>query len=371
MWTEDKIARLTSLWSEGSTASDIAGEIGVSRSAVLGKIGRLGLQRRETVTTSRKHDRAERESVVTQMWLAGESSRAIAKEVGYSEAGVQQLARRLGLPHRPRGPKRKMPLEQRVDPVSFDRLANKIVTPGIEKHLVPLLHFRGNADIGRIHRLWNLTLAMKETGIETTADAKALANHPQFAHICEPIRPKDPMSLVSFFSRLEAKPSVAALEPGLLDYIRGIGKWRFELTPVSEVAHHRGHAWWREYAPRDLTPEQLAARQTAKLRPRATELMWPYIAHDPKKTSVGGTDIVAMVNGIVSKAIPEENRADICQDLILAVLEGRFSVDDIRDNPRKHISLVRDKSPWKYEWVSLDAPLYGDDGLTLGETLSS
>ena len=46
-WTEERIDRLKTLWSQGITASQIADELGgVSRNAVIGKAHRLGLQSR-------------------------------------------------------------------------------------------------------------------------------------------------------------------------------------------------------------------------------------------------------------------------------------------------------------------------------------
>ena len=46
-WTEERIERLKSMWSEGKTASQIADELGgVSRNAVIGKAHRLGLDSR-------------------------------------------------------------------------------------------------------------------------------------------------------------------------------------------------------------------------------------------------------------------------------------------------------------------------------------
>src|SRR5688500_5111663 len=46
-WTDERIDRLKSLWSNGMTASQIADELGgVSRNAVIGKAHRLGLQSR-------------------------------------------------------------------------------------------------------------------------------------------------------------------------------------------------------------------------------------------------------------------------------------------------------------------------------------
>src|SRR5215211_4558631 len=46
-WTEERIERLKAMWTDGSTASQIADELGgVSRNAVIGKAHRLGLQSR-------------------------------------------------------------------------------------------------------------------------------------------------------------------------------------------------------------------------------------------------------------------------------------------------------------------------------------
>ena len=46
-WTEERIEKLTKMWEGGSTASQIADELGgVSRNAVIGKAHRLGLKAR-------------------------------------------------------------------------------------------------------------------------------------------------------------------------------------------------------------------------------------------------------------------------------------------------------------------------------------
>ncbi|MCP4072992.1 MAG: GcrA cell cycle regulator [Hyphomicrobiales bacterium] len=47
-WTEERVTRLTKLWSEGLSASQVAAELGgVTRNAVIGKIHRLGLSGRD------------------------------------------------------------------------------------------------------------------------------------------------------------------------------------------------------------------------------------------------------------------------------------------------------------------------------------
>ena len=48
-WTEDRVERARKLWTEGLSASQIAGHLGdVSRNAVIGKLHRLGLTARMT-----------------------------------------------------------------------------------------------------------------------------------------------------------------------------------------------------------------------------------------------------------------------------------------------------------------------------------
>ena len=46
-WTEERVARLTKLWADGLSASQVAAELGgVTRNAVIGKVHRLGMSGR-------------------------------------------------------------------------------------------------------------------------------------------------------------------------------------------------------------------------------------------------------------------------------------------------------------------------------------
>lgn len=53
-WTPDRIEQLTRLFEAGHSCSQIAGEIGVTRNAVIGKLSRLGLSRPQGDTGSRR-----------------------------------------------------------------------------------------------------------------------------------------------------------------------------------------------------------------------------------------------------------------------------------------------------------------------------
>ncbi len=52
-WTDDRVARLSKLWAEGLSASQIAADLGgVTRNAVIGKVHRLGLSGRAKSASS-------------------------------------------------------------------------------------------------------------------------------------------------------------------------------------------------------------------------------------------------------------------------------------------------------------------------------
>jgi GcrA cell cycle regulator len=55
-WTDDRVELLKKLWSEGLSASQIAGRLGsVTRNAVIGKVHRLGLSGRATTSRMKTH----------------------------------------------------------------------------------------------------------------------------------------------------------------------------------------------------------------------------------------------------------------------------------------------------------------------------
>ena len=62
-WTDDRVAKLTKLWADGLSASQIAAELGgVTRNAVIGKVHRLGLSGRakQPSASSKRPKRAAR-----------------------------------------------------------------------------------------------------------------------------------------------------------------------------------------------------------------------------------------------------------------------------------------------------------------------
>ena len=65
-WNDERVETLKKLWSEGLSASQIAGRIGgVTRNAVIGKVHRLGLSGRATTSRIKSH-RPRRTAVQTK-----------------------------------------------------------------------------------------------------------------------------------------------------------------------------------------------------------------------------------------------------------------------------------------------------------------
>lgn len=80
-WTEDRVSRLSKLWADGLSASQVAAELGgVTRNAVIGKVHRLGLSGRVKPASSsaKRAKRPARGSV----YSAPRVSRAIPRSHG-------------------------------------------------------------------------------------------------------------------------------------------------------------------------------------------------------------------------------------------------------------------------------------------------
>jgi GcrA cell cycle regulator len=66
-WTDERVELLKKLWSEGLSASQIAGRLGgVTRNAVIGKVHRLGLSGRATTSRIKSHRPRPREATAAK-----------------------------------------------------------------------------------------------------------------------------------------------------------------------------------------------------------------------------------------------------------------------------------------------------------------
>jgi transposase len=108
-WSANRVARLRLLWRRGLSTAEIGRLLGVSKSAVVGKIDRLELPPPSAELQARKRRHAgrslfwvaKRVAKLRKLW-GTKSNAAIGRKLGVSKAAVFRQAHRLGLPPRRR-----------------------------------------------------------------------------------------------------------------------------------------------------------------------------------------------------------------------------------------------------------------------------
>lgn len=124
------------------------------------------------------------------------------------------------------------------------------------------------------------------------------------------------------------------------------------------------------------TASQIAAgtRRVRSRGPRTSVLIdrrvalsnYPYL----RGADDDGARLIAAVNEIVPRTFPDHMRADVCQDLLLKVLEGECTISSLKDGSATAIRQYYKLHPGKFGPISLDAPIPGTDGLTLIDTIA-
>lgn len=214
--------------------------------------------------------------------------------------------------------------------VGMNYLSELVVRPGIRRRLEPLCLYRGAMTPGSAHRYWNYALLMMAAEAETLADGMKLYGNAAFAQLCGPHKPPEKYRLKVFFGRLWDNPDVTDNISGLTEYVKSLELGPSHLTPVPYVSHDQYCAPWRvsdhpEYDPKAERPEYgIRAKY------------YPYLVHDPKKLDDGHA-LVLLANQLVPKVLPDQMRADVCQDLVEGILTGKVAVDDARDFVLRYI----------------------------------
>lgn len=250
---------------------------------------------------------------------------------------------------------------------TLDRLQNLVIRPGIEEKLTPLLMYRGQQSLGRIQAMWNHALLMMEANACDLSAGIKLHQNPAYAQLCGPHRRLQMCTMYGAFSRFRLNPTVTDNIPGLTEFIADVLPRPYILTPVS-LYGHRVRAPWRIELPSKPRKEK------AEKRPRDAaptgSLFYPYLIYEPNKEN----DLLFAVNNAVPKSVPEQLRADICQDLIVAVLSGEMDRSELEDQASVYIKKVMKMFPMKYGPLSLDAPMPGaeiGDRRTLGQMIDA
>jgi hypothetical protein len=83
------------------------------------------------------------------------------------------------------------------------------------------------------------------------------------------------------------------------------------------------------------------------------------------------TDLMASVDRVVPTGLPDFIRNDVCQDLMVAVLEGTIKFSELKSASKLYLTEYRKMFPDKFGPLSIDAPIAGTDGLTIADTLTN
>jgi hypothetical protein len=102
---------------------------------------------------------------------------------------------------------------------------------------------------------------------------------------------------------------------------------------------------------------------------RRHALCYPFIPATTAKRP--DHELLLMINEAVPRTIPEDRRADICQELAVAILIGDEDVANLKTAWMKMFHKVYKLHPTLYAPLSLDAPIPGTDNLLRIETISN
>jgi hypothetical protein len=100
--------------------------------------------------------------------------------------------------------------------------------------------------------------------------------------------------------------------------------------------------------------------------PRSPLMRYPYLPM--AGTRAAGADLLQIVNDAVPRYIAEDVRADICQELLLAIVAGEFSVDEVSKFVRPIAKRVRERL-WDFSAISIDTK--DGDGVPLSERIAA
>lgn len=126
-------------------------------------------------------------------------------------------------------------------------------------------------------------------------------------------------------------------------------------------ASHRGwcrHRVANSPARQAFLAKWMAGRPPAIIRVKApprVSLSYPFLP-EGNNGSQNGADIVLLVNGAVPKHLPEQIRADACQEILLAILAGEISPTDVGSEVKRFISKTRKLNEAHYMAFSIDQP---------------
>lgn len=263
-------------------------------------------------------------------------------------------------------------LPQKVVPLStmrrMEQLQDRITEPVRDEAFLPLTQFMGRAGVGHYKSMWNVLHALLTLELGTTAEVLRLGTVcPNTVHLCGKHAPIQRMSLQGFLSRIKSAGADFKLlrqDRVLNDYIRGF------------VSDNRMMLWTYKKTTVDVYGRLKTARFVAKFGKthfdKHQPAHWPFEGeYDGKLREEGKLeelpDVVMEIGKLVEvRSMPETLREDLCQDLVVAVLTGEATLEELRIEGRMkwYVREAFKNHPLKYGRYSLDQPVNDfDDGM--------
>lgn len=245
------------------------------------------------------------------------------------------------------------------------KLADHIAT---KFDLTPLMLFKGSRP-EIILKYWNFSYAMLLDESNSFSAATKLHNEAEVGHFCGlHCASLKSMMIKNFFGRMRASKKLTDQVPGLTEYVEWLHPIRCFLEPVPKIARIKSHpervAHWR-------TIEWISEKKKSRLwKPPERQLVYPYFSPCSHVHHANDTSLVARVHGMVPKGIPAEIKGDLCQDLLVGVLSGDFTVDNIPDQIARYLRAARKFMPDQPRHVSFDAAFGNGDDRTMHDVFS-
>lgn len=246
---------------------------------------------------------------------------------------------------------------------TYERVKTRVVNRQPDEWFIPMVLYLGNYSIGMAQANWNFLQALYELEVMTTARAFKIGKESHdLLHLCGRHAPMQGQTLASFMGRVVHSPEV----------------WRDVETPMKEwirdFIYGQGVGFQAMAGPRTrisaLTWDRTrrSYRRDPSLRPACYAPITPYWPFAAKRIPEEH-EMLHAIDGL-TRGLPEQWRQDVCQDLVVAVLSGDVTLDNLRDALPKHVREVYKMHPIKYGPMSLDAPIGHDSPRTLNDTLS-
>lgn len=264
---------------------------------------------------------------------------------------------------------------------AYERLKERIAERRPDEWFIPMTLFIGNYSIGQAQANWNFLQAMYELEIMTTAHAFKFGKESHdILHLCGRHAPMPASSLGSFIGRVIHSRVWHDVEPHMREYIndllaenRALRIWSLPRTPISAIASNKSKPPRRAYRC-DPNRKTLARKQAEREKldryyggtVQPVPAFWPFAVRQAPTEH----EMLHLIDR-ATRGIPEQWRQDVCQDLVVAVLSGETTLENLHDAIPDHIRRVFQMHPIKYGDASLDAPVWGFEGSrTLADVLA-